>query len=330
MGLSFTFARLGSSEHLAALVRASCLRSMRNRGAFLILLILQCLVKVSPGDISDKQLQGWVDESTLAFTGTIVALGSNVASIDAKDGPIIVRVDRVESGSQEALKKFGLLVGKELTVIVNPSFKLSPLTKQGISAVFFVDPLLYEKHIAVTANAIAEDKTVINLSKRLSAAVQRKNEKPLKDAIVGSKGLVTGVVTEIRPLPEVKLARLRSVANGRDIFSEHSPRWKEAVIRVQSVLKGNRDIKMALVVFPSTDDRMWAESPKFTVGQAGTWLLHGDEVTKAEVNILLEPEMFDGSEIGAYTALHPEDFQPKEPGGKNEARIREILKALKP
>jgi hypothetical protein len=244
-----------------------------------------------------------------------------------KDGPMLVSVESVQSSNEEALEKFGSLVGKELTVVVNPSFRIAPQRKPEWSAVFFVNPLLYEKHIAVTAEAVADDQMVKDLSTRLRAAVEKKKKKPLVDAVKSANLIVTGVVQEIRPLPNVKIDKLRSLANGRDLYSEHSPRWREAVVGVQSVLKGDPAEKV-IVVFPSTGDRMWAESPKFDTGLTGTWLLHGAGAQFADdrAKILLTPE----GQLKAYTALSPEDFQAKDPDGKNEARIREIVQSLKP
>ncbi len=227
------------------------------------------------------------------------------------------------------MNKFGSLECKELTVIIlDPSRIQAP--KEEVSVVFFVNPLLYERNIAVTANAIADEKAGSRLSERIAEAVQRKSEKPLEDAVKSADRIVVGTVKEVKPLPGTKLARLRSFANGRDIFSEHSPRWKEAVILVHSVLKGDLGEKMAVVIFPSTDDRMWIGAPRFEKDQTGIWLLHGNEITKAESGILLEAEKFDGRATKAYTTLNPEDFQPNDPDGKNEARIRDILKSLKP
>src|SRR4029077_600297 len=149
-----------------------------------------------------------------------------------KDAPMIVRVERVESSNQGALQKFGSLVDKELTVIADPLSRIQA-PKENVSVVFFVNPLLYEKNIAVIANGIADDRAELKFSERLSEAVQRKSEKPLKDAVESADGIIAGTVKEIRSLPQVKLAQLRSFADGRDIFSEHSPRWKEALIVVE-------------------------------------------------------------------------------------------------
>ena len=51
-------------------------RHVQNLLALFILLILQCLVNVSRADISKQELQKWVDESPLTFTGTIVEIGA--------------------------------------------------------------------------------------------------------------------------------------------------------------------------------------------------------------------------------------------------------------
>jgi hypothetical protein len=233
-------------------------------------------------------------------------------------------------GDKEALKKFGSLIGEQLTVVVDPAFTLGPERRVGVSAVFFVNPLMYEKHIAVTAHAVANEQSVKDLSNRLGAAVPQKKNQPIREALRRADTVVTGVVQEIRPLPEKKIAKLRTLANGYDLYSEHSPRWREAVIRVQSVLKGDQGEKVLIVIFPSTEDLMWANSPKFKADQSGTWLLHsGAQLADDRANILLTPEQFHGQPIRAYTALQPEDFQPKDPAGKNEKLIREMLKSLK-
>ena len=296
------------------------------RRTLCVLLILQCLAVVTRADISKQDLQKWVDDSTLIFKGTIVALDSNVDSIGPGDNPVTVRIDEVELGTQRAQENFGSLVGKELTAIWDPTSRGAMERKAGISAVFFVNPLLYEKNVAVTAVAVANNQTVKNLPKRLRFAIEQKQKKPLNDAVKRADRIVTGVVQEVRALPEEKLAKLQKLANGHDLYSEHSPKWMEAVIRVQSVLKGDQSEKMLLLVFPSTDDRMWAESPKFKAGQSGTWLLHsGAQLSEDRAKILLTPEQFHGQEIKAYTALRPEDFQPKDSAGNNEKRIREML-----
>jgi hypothetical protein len=277
-------------------------------------------VVITRADVS-ADVQTWVQNSALVFTGTVVALGSNVSNIKQSDNPIIVEIERVEWGNDEALKEFGSLIGKKVTVIVNPSFKAAPKLQKGVSAVFFVNPLLYEKNMAVRAEAVVDTQTV----KDLANVVEKIRGKPLKDALTIAEKVVSGIVVEVRPLPKEKLEELGKLANGRYLYSEHSPRWREAVIQVQGVLKGKSEEKTIIVVFPSTDDRMWAEAPKCTKGQSGTWLLHTAVQLAGNAKILLTPEKINGESITVYTSLHPQDFQPKDPAGNNEKLIREML-----
>jgi hypothetical protein len=290
-----------------------------------VLLILQSLVTVSQADVTDQEFRRWFDDSTLTFRGTIVSLGSNVGGVSSSDNPVIVKVEKVERGNDATSRNFGSLVGNQMTVVVDPSFRGGPERRPGISAVFFVNPLLYEEHIAVTAVAIADNQTVKNLPKRLTAAIEQNKKKPLNDALKSADLVVSGVVQEVKTLPDEKLAKLQTLANGRDLYSEHSPRWREAIVRVRSVLKGNAAEKIVMVVFPSTDDRMWAASPKFRAGQSGIWLLHRSQLAEDRAKILLTPEQFHGQPINAYTALRPEDFHPKDSDGKNEKRVRDML-----
>jgi hypothetical protein len=225
-----------------------------------VLLSLQCLAVVTGADISKQQLQKWVDHSALIFEGKILSSGSNVDGIDSNDHPMIVQVKGIVLTSDAAVQNFGSLVDKELTV-VDP-FRAGPERKPGVLAIFFVNPLIYDKNIAVTATAVVDDQMVKDLSEQLTAAVETKTKKPLNDAVKGAYSVVIGVVQEIRSLPSTKIDKLRKLANGYDLYSEHGPQWREAVIRVQETITthGDPNEKMVLVVFPSTDDRTWAES----------------------------------------------------------------------
>ena len=187
---------------------------MRYARTLLIVLILHATFCVSRGDISD-QLQECVDESTLTFTGTIVEMGaSNVSGINCEDFPMIVRVDKVESGDQEALKKFGPLKGAEFTVAVDPAFRSG--LRNNVFAVFFVDPLVYETNIGVVAQAftVADQKKAEEFLKRLQAAALRKSEAPLRSEVASADVIVTGEVQAVGPLASNKAADLRSVHNG--------------------------------------------------------------------------------------------------------------------
>ena len=291
-----------------------------------VLIILQYLATVARADVTDQELKNWFDNSTVIFRGTIITMSSNVGAVNSSDSPMTVKVENVERGSDAVAKSLGSLIGKQITVIVDPSFIGGPERKPGVSAIFFINPRLYAEHIAVTAVALANNQTVGNLPKRLSAIVKQDKTKALKDTLKSADKVVLGRVTAVRPLPDEKHTKLQSLANGRDLYSEHSPKWMEAIIHGRLALKGDLAEQTMMIVFPNTDDRMWDESPKFKTNQLGIFLLHTDQLAEDRAQILLTPEQLHGQPIKAYTALSPQDFQPR----KNEKLIRDILRNTNP
>jgi hypothetical protein len=297
---------------------------MKHTSALFVLLVLHSTVCVSRGEISDEQLYDWVNTSTLTFTGKIVEMGaSNVSSIDAKDS-MIVQVDKVESGDEQALKKFGGLKDAKLTVAVSRDSRNG--LKENISAMFFVDPFVYETNIGVIAKevAILDKKNAEDLSSRARAAAFKKSEAPLRREVASAELIITGEVVAIGPLASNKAVDLGSLHNGWELFSEHSPRWMEAVVKVQKKLypKGGTEVPFVIVIFPAARDCFGEDSPKFQVKDSGIWLLHRNQLDEREKEVLLlRPEKFNGRDVQSYTARAPADFQAL----ANLDRIQQII-----
>ena len=56
-------------------------------------------------------------------------------------------------------------------------------------------------------------------------------------------------------------------------ITEHAPVWREAVIEVTAVRKGQRVPRSIRARFPAGTDVAWAGAPKLQAGQRGTFLL---------------------------------------------------------
>src|SRR6202165_3132086 len=164
------------------------------------LLLLQGPFSIGRGDVSDKQLQEWIDKSALTFTGTIMELGRANVRLEPTDVPILVKVQRIESATPRAMETFRSLPQKQVTVVVNSLPNGIRAMKRGIPMVFFTNPLVYEAHVGVTATAAVDSSAAPNLSNRISTAAERKADAPLKVAIANSDRIVTGTVSEIRTL----------------------------------------------------------------------------------------------------------------------------------
>ncbi len=151
---------------------------------------------------------------------------------------------------QQALKKFGDLKGSRLTVAVNPISRI--FIKKDISAVFFADPLVYEKYIGVVATAIPIPDSKEDFLDKLQKAAVEKSEAPLRTEVKNADLIVVGEVEAVRPLPSTKAAGLRSVKNGWELRSEHRPRWEEAIIKVtQRLDKPEPKPDFVSVIFPT-------------------------------------------------------------------------------
>jgi len=269
--------------------------------------------------IVDEDLDRLMSASTLTFIGTVKEVGnSNVSGIDESDFPMIVEVESVEWCDQKALKKFGDLKGNRLTVAVNPVSRT--VMKNDISAVFFADPLIYDEHIGVVATAVPIPDRKDEFVNKLHAAASQKTEAPLRAEVKNADLIIVGVVKRVLPLPSIKAAALAALHKGWEFRSEHRPRWAEAVIKVQTVLKPPRtQVDSVSVVFPRSHDCFSIDSPKFEEKDTGIWLLFRNQLSDAEKNALLASKT--DSEVQSYTALRPIDFQDK----STLAKIQQII-----
>jgi hypothetical protein len=118
-----------------------------------------------------------------------------------------------------------------------------------------------------------------------------------------------GQVTAVRPWTAASLAPTRPR------ISEHAPNWQEAVIRVETALKGAPSDREVVVRFPGSWDVAWASAPKFKAGQKGTFILQKDKVTGVPTAALA------GRSVNAHTALRPGDVLP----AAEAARVRILL-----
>jgi hypothetical protein len=81
-----------------------------------------------------------------------------------------------------------------------------------------------------------------------------------------------------------------------DFLSTHDPQWWQATIEVQSVEKGNLSGKTIQVLFASSKDVAWYQSPKLKAGDHGVWLLQNRDPF--------------GKAVPAPAVVSPHDVQP--------------------
>jgi len=250
-------------------------------------------------------------QSSIIFSGTVSQLGAtSFAGIPQSPNTIVVRVDSV-------LKKppaISLKKGDNVTVeLKDPS-----AFQQDTQATFYTEGWIFGSGIAVkklghefspgggtpASGAGAAESALVQAQKQIS-------DQDIQNRIASSELVVIGRVTDVRrwTIPKSAASRYHT--------SEHSADWHEAILQIDSVLKGIKPKKGKMVVrFPLSRDVAWVNSPKFERLQRGIFFLKKDQVSGDPTASL------GGYQVDVYTCLRPGDWLPL----SDEARVRSLLK----
>jgi hypothetical protein len=156
----------------------------------------------------------------------------------------------------------------------------------------------------LASGADAAESALVQAQKQIS-------DQDLQNRIASSELVVIGRVTDVHrwTIPKSAASRYHT--------SEHSADWHEAILQIDSVLKGTKPKKSKMVVrFPLSRDVAWVNSPKFEKLQRGIFFLKKDQVSGDPRTSL------GGYQVDVYTCLKPGDWLPL----SDEARVRSLLK----
>jgi hypothetical protein len=257
---------------------------------------------VSEGADEPTSLEALAQKSAFIFMGTVTQLqAASMPGVPVSDHTIVVRVDETLS----AAPKLDNFTGKDVTVYLTKPGS----AEVGQTLVFFTNGWLYGKGLAVqeVGRLEAKENRVEGVGgpKELRSALADLRQKEADRALVARMAraplVISGKVLSIQPAPGV-----------RRHASEHDPDWWEATIEVNSAHKGTAPGNQVTVKYPNSKDELWIDSPKFQVGEEGTWILQMNQTEKGTQRMRIE----------GYTALNPLDFQPKD-------RMERTMKLLK-
>jgi hypothetical protein len=236
-------------------------------------------------------------QAAFIFKGTVRKLkAATMRSVEVTDQTLIVRVDRVIQGP----KALAAYLDQEITVQLSEGGKL----KKGEQAIFYTNGWLFGESVAVQSigHTKVEDKATPRSLSSAPELVQPTLDQKLSQHVAEADVVLKGRVTSIR-MPGESAKRKGSMSTAATgPISEHNAHWREALIEVEDVQKGEHAHQQLIVRFPSSRDIAWANSPKFEPGQEGIFILHKDKDEPPQRGAKATREV--------YTALHPEDFQP--------------------
>lgn len=279
--------------------------SLRGAGLWLVLwLALSGCAKAAAPQAADSA--ALTRKSSIIFSGTV----SQLAATSFPDVPksaqtIVVKVDSVEKKpTAVSLKK-----GDSVTVEVkDPS-----AFQEGTHATFYTDGWIFGSGVAVKElghelGAAAEPIHAANAGKEQDQL----SDQELLDRMKASDFVVVGRVMDVH---KWNAPKPKSGAPSR--VTEHDPDWHEAVVEVQSVLKGGKVKGNKVIVrFPNRNDVAWVNSPKFAKNQKGIFCLNRDQSSGAPTTSM------GGQQVNVYTCLGHGDALPI----SEEARVRALLK----
>jgi hypothetical protein len=223
-----------------------------------------------------------VDAAGFIFRGSV----ANDQQAGARDAPrdageaVVVRIEHVLRGTP-VLRG---LVGQEALVISREPESL----RRSHSPILFTDCISLGQQLLLREIGLIETTAE---SREVVEAIRVVDERPLRERVAAADIIVVGKVSDDRPLERPFPPS-----------SEHDPLWSLARVDVSDVLKGRKPRSAIEVLYASSDDRVWFDSPKLHVGLRGIFLLfhvNADETPK-------------GAPRSAYQAIDPLDFQPIE------------------
>jgi hypothetical protein len=240
-----------------------------------------------------RDAQEAIRHSSFIFRGTVKRpRASNTRNLAASESTSVVTVDRV-------LRRPGTLddfTGKDITILLR-----EPAAK-GTAQIFVTEVVSYAGTLGVAeVGRLAASEDTAAVRRSIEGALQEEADRALRTRIDSAVLVIVGRVDSVRPAPP----EVRGVP-----ASEHWPDWWEALIQVESVLKGDSESRSVVVLFPNSTDVVWYDAPKFRKGQEGIWILQ-------RVTTL-------GAEVARYlTALRPLDFQPRD----QLPRVKRLIQA---
>jgi hypothetical protein len=274
-------------------------------GATLWLALSGCTNAAAPQETNNQA--ALMAKSSIIFSGTVSQLAAtSFADVPKSAQTIVVRVDSiVKKPAAVSLKK-----GDSVTVEVKDPSGF----QEGTHATFYTDGWIFGSGVAVkeVAHEIGPAAEPAPVTSTHAQPQDQISDQELRDRMNASDFVVVGRVTDVR---KWNVPRPKSGAPSR--VTEHDPDWHEAVVEVQSVLKGGKVKGNKLVVrFPQRNDVAWVNSPKFAKNQKGIFCLNRDQATGVPTT------KYGGQQVTVYTCLGHGDALPM----SEEARVRALLK----
>lgn len=227
--------------------------------------------------------------SDIVFVGTVMHQGTaSFYGVPVSDNTIVVRVDDVI----DQPPKVTIRAGDTVTVeVLDPS-----LLGGGVQATFYTQGWIFGEGVAVreVGHEVVVQAAGAAQGQDAQAIRQEREDAQLRARIAAADMVMLGRVVSVGP---ATLSQFQTT--GR--VTEHDAGWQEAVVEVETGIKGVADAQRVVVRFPTSMDVQWFSAPRFTNGQEGVFICTTDQISGVQFAMLA------GSQVVAYTALTTDD-----------------------
>ena len=209
------------------------------------------------GPLDTQKADQLLDRVNFAFVGTVVETSaSNLAVVPKASSTTLVRVDRVLHGSPLLRSN----VGQVITVRSARAAEHRP----GQTSTFFVDVDTFGESLSgIERGRFALQGGDEGLhAKVLDDTHLVRQDRDLSQRMTRAELVVEGRVVSVEP------------SGIKEALSEHMALWQKATIEVATMIKGQPGTQMVTFYFPTSQDRVWKDMPRFAPGEEGVWILH--------------------------------------------------------
>ena len=255
-----------------------------------------------PSVCAQQTAVAMLKRANIVFVGTVSRVGAaSLPAVTASPRILVVRVEDVLDKPDQ----LRLVAGDTITVEA-----LDTGFKSGDRATFYTTGWIFGHGVAVREVGHEAMPAQLSLSARRDSfrqLEQQVTDSTLAERVRGADMIVAGRVESIGA------ATLAAQPHHR--ITEHDPNWQEAVIAVDSMIKGPTSTRV-VVRFPASLDVAWHRLPKFAVGQVGTFLLRRDTLSGSPHATMA------GHQVTAYVVPAATDVLST----ADAARVRALIK----
>ncbi len=247
------------------------------------------MVLLASGAAAAQERAEMLAASDIVFVGTVLHQGTaSFYGVPVSENTIIVRVDEVI----DQPSKVTLMAGDTVTVQV---LDRSPL-RGGVQATFYTQAWIFGEGVAVreVGHELVAQAAGVAQGQDAQTIRQQRQDEQLRARIAAADMVMVGRVVSVGPSTLSQFQPTSPV-------TEHDPGWQEAVVEVETGIKGVADAQRVVVRFPTSMDVQWFNAPRFTNGQEGVFICTRDQISGVQLAMLA------GNQVVAYTALAAED-----------------------